>query len=201
MIWYDKIAILYDFFTNFIYKEARVNLIQNLKIKNGDRVLVIACGTGQSFKLIEDIIGDSGEIIALDYSKGMLKFAQKVVDANNFGNVKLLNMDARDLNIENLSKNNIISDFDIIIGELAFSVIPNWQTVMENSYLLLKENGKIGLLDWYREKNDFLTRIINFLAEADITRDTARAAEKIFTKFSVIERFIFNNVYIGIGVK
>ncbi len=72
MKWYDRIAKLYDFFTSLIYKKARIKLIESLEMKKGDRVLIIACGTGQNFKLIEEKIGNSGEIIALDYSTGML---------------------------------------------------------------------------------------------------------------------------------
>lgn len=199
MKWYDKIAKLYDFFTDWFYKKSRMKLIENLEIKKNDRVLIIACGTGQNFNLIQEKIGNSGEIIALDYSKGMLKVAQKRIDKNNWGNIKLINTDARNLSRKYLMNNAIEPDFDVLIGELAFSVIPEWKKVLTTSTSLLKQNGKIGLLDWYRKKNDWLTKIVDYLAEAETNRNTIEFTEKLFIEFAVTDKFFFNNVFIGIG--
>jgi len=199
MKWYDKIATLYDFFTAWIYKKSRVRLVESLGIEKGDRVLIIACGTGQNFKLIEEKIGNKGEVIALDYSKGMLKVAQKRIDRNNWRNITLINTDARKLSRRFLSENDIKSDFDFLIGELAFSVIPEWKKIMKVGVSLLKENGKIGLLDWYREKNDWLTKIVDYLAEAKTNRNTIELAKNLFNDFYVVDKFVFNNVYVGIG--
>ena len=201
MNWYDKIAIVYDFFTFWIYKKSRIKLIESLEIKEGDRVLIIACGTGQNFKLIQEKIGNKGEIIAIDYSKGMLKVAQKKIDKNNWKNIKLINTDARKLSHKLLSDNAIKSDFNFLIGELAFSVIPEWENVMKIGTSLLNKNGKIGLLDWYREKNDCLTKIVDYLAEAETNRNTIQFAKSLFKEFYVVDKFILNNVYIGIGKK
>ena len=201
MKWYDNIAKLYDFFTAWVYKKSRIKLIESSGIKKGDRVLIIACGTGQSFKLIEEKIGLEGEIIALDYSKEMLKIAQKRIDKNNWNNITLINLDVRELNSEYLLNRNIASYFDILIAELAFSVIPDWKNVMKRLASLIKRNGRIGLLDWYRNKKDWLTRIVDYLAKAETSRDTIGFAEKIFAKFTVIDKFLFNNVYVGIDEK
>ena len=103
MKWYDKIAKFYDLFTVLLYKKLRMKLIEELEINNGDRVLIIACGTGQSFKLIQDKIGNSGEIIAIDYSKEMLKVAQKRINKNNWKNIILINEDVRNLNCKYFS--------------------------------------------------------------------------------------------------
>jgi len=201
MRWYDKISKIYDLFTALFYNRARKNLLKKLDIKKDDRILIIACGTGQNFKLIQEKMGNNGEIIALDYSKGMLKIAQKKINQNNWKNIKLLNIDAKDLSREYLENKKIKPDFDILIGELAFSVIPEWKSIMKTGGSLLKENGKIGLLDWYRKKNDWLTKIVDYLAEAEISRNTIEFAKKTFTNFVVKDKFFYNNVYIGIGKK
>ena len=70
---------------------------------------------------------------------------------------------------------------------------------MKTATTLLKENAKIGLLDWYRENNDWLTKIVDYLAEAETNRDTIGFAKKLFIEFTVVEKFFFNNVYIAIG--
>lgn len=199
--WYDKIAKFYDFFTKYFYRKTRLKLIENLGINKGDRVLVIACGTGQSFNLIQEKIWKSGEIIALDYSKKMLEIAQKKINNNNWKNIELLNTDARSLNNKYLMNHAIRPDFDILIWELAFSVIPDWKNVMKISVWLLKKNAKIGLLDWYRKENDKLTKIVDCLAEAETNRNTIEFAEKLFTDFFIIDKFFFDNVYIWVGKK
>jgi len=121
------------------------------------------------------------------------------IDRNNWRNITLINTDARKLSRRFLSENDIKSDFDFLIGELAFSVIPEWKKIMKVGVSLLKENGKIGLLDWYREKNDWLTKIVDYLAEAKTNRNTIELAKNLFNDFYVVDKFVFNNVYVGIG--
>ena len=201
MKWYNRVANFYDFFTVWLYRKARITLIESLEIKEGDSVLVIACGTGQSFELIEEKIGDYGEIIAFDYSEGMLKLAQKRIRKNNWKNIRLIKMDVRDLSRKYLLDNNIKPDFDIVIGELAFTVIPEWKEVMETAVSLLKKEGKFGFLDWYREKKDWLTGLVDYMAKAEINRNIIGHAQEIFEEFTVVKKFFFKNVYVGIGKK
>ena len=199
MNWYDKIAAFYDPFTAWLYRKARLTLIESLEMKQGDRVLVLACGTGQSFKLIEGKIGRAGEIIAIDYSAGMLNVAQKRIKKNNWQNIRLIQLDARYLSIESLQSRGISPYFDVVIAELAFSVIPEWKKVMKTAASLLKKEGRFGLLDWYRDKRDWLTKIVDFLAKAETTRNTLGYAQQVFEEFIVVKKFLLNNVYVGIG--
>ena len=91
-------------------------------------------------------------------------------------------MDAKELSKEYFNKKGIDSQFDVVLGELAFSVIHEWKQIMKNSVTLLKRGGRIGLLDWYRPKNDVVTKMINYFADAEITRDTEsyETSEKLF---------------------
>jgi len=199
MQWYDTIARIYDAATTRFYRRARIALIRALDIRPGDRVLIIACGTGQSFQSIEERIGRNGEIVAIDYSQGMLNVARKRRDQNRWDNITLLHADARDLSRTFLADRGIHADFDMVIGELAFSVIPEWQSIMDTATALLKDGGKFGLLDWYREPNDWLTRTIDRIAEAQTSRNTIRHAELLLDDFTITDRFFFGNVYVGTG--
>ena len=185
--WYDKISSFYDFFTAGLYQKARQKLIEDLDIKKGDRVLVIACGTGQSFSLIHAKTGSEGEIIALDYSPGMLKVAQKRIGKRHWKNISLLQMDVRDLDREYLLNRGIQPGFDVLVGELAFSVIPDWKNVMKKGKDLLNTNVKVGLMDWFRKKNNWLTWVVDTLAEAETRRNTAGYARKIFIPKTTID--------------
>jgi len=66
-------------------------------------------------------------------------------------------------------KRNI--EFDKVIGELAFSVIPDWEKVVDKSIELLKEDGKIGVLDGYRNQKDWFSRLLNFFPKSDVSRN------------------------------
>ncbi len=199
MEWYDKIAGLYDLSTAWLYRRARRALIDKLEIQAGDRVLILACGTGQSLALIEERIGDRGEIVALDHSEAMLAVASKTIGRNGWDNIRLLQMDARDLSAGYLDSKGIAPGFDIVIGELAFSVIPDWEKVMRTACSLLRKGARFGLLDWHRGRHDWLTKAVNLLADARIERDTAGAAKRLCGDFAVVGKFLSGNIYIGIG--
>ncbi len=179
----------------------RKKLINALDINQGNRILIIACGTGQSFELIEEKIGNKGEIIAVDYSAGMLNKAKKRIDKNEWSNIKLIEADAREINKKFFQRNNIQCNFDFVIGELAFSVIPEWKKVMKTSISLLNETGKIGLLDWFRPEKDLLTKITNLLAEAETTRNTIDYAEHLTANFKIIKKYFFKSIYVAVGNK
>ncbi len=69
MKWYDKISYFYDFFTSLFYRSARIKLTDSLNINENDRILIVACGTGQSFTLIQDKLRGTGEILRLIHLK------------------------------------------------------------------------------------------------------------------------------------
>ena len=197
--WYDRIAALYDPVTEWFYRPMRRDLLEAMALKAGDRVLVIACGTGQNFDLLEEKIGAEGEIVAVDYSQAMLERARRRVEKHGWKNIRLLRADARRIDREYLETLRIDPLFDAVDAELAFTVIPAWKKVMENSTDLLKPGGKLGILDWYRPKNDVLTRLVNFLARAETTRDVAGYARKLLGNFTVVKTYFFGNVFIGVG--
>ena len=201
MQWYDKISNYYDFVTSFFYHSARIKLINSLNIDENDRILVVACGTGQSFTLIQEKLRGSGEIIAVDSSYEMLEYARRKVRNNHWENIQLIQMDARELSKEYFIEKGIQDQFEVVLGELAFSVIPEWEKIMKNSVALLKNGGKIGLLDWYRPKNDVMTKMVNYFANSEITRDTESYAKSLVAEYKPIYKFFFQSVYVGKGIK
>ncbi len=202
MDWYDQIAGLYDPFTACFYKKARRDLVNTLQLKHGSRILVIACGTGQSFSGLEKNIGESGEIVAFDLSPGMLRYAEKRIVKNKWKNIRLFQADALELPVK-MKELDIEGDFDVVLGELAFSVFPTpeWKKIMLMCVGLLKEGGRLGILDWYRPRNDVLTRIIGYFAQADVTRNTREYASFLMATGKVVSTFFGENVFTWIGKK
>jgi SAM-dependent methyltransferase len=60
--------------------------------------------------------------------------------------------------------------FDSVICVLGLSVIPDWEAVLNNILGLLKENGKIIIVDVYGEKRNFNTWLVEKIAKADLNR-------------------------------
>ncbi len=199
--WYDSIAQLYDIFTIHFYKKMRQELLEHLDLQKGNRILIIACGTGQSFEMLEKKIGEKGQLIAIDYSEGMLKEAQKRIERHKWSNIQLIQADATKIDKHFFEARKIDVDFDVVLAELAFSVIPEWKKVMNVSRDLLKSGGKLALLDWYRPQNDLLTKVVDFLADAETTRKTSQYAKELTRNFQVVKKYFGGNIYIAIGVK
>lgn len=68
----------------------RVRTIDHLRLRPGDRVLDVACGTGLSFPLLREAVGAEGEIVGVEVSPDMLDLARRRVDAAGWGNVRLI---------------------------------------------------------------------------------------------------------------
>ena len=169
--WYDLIARVYDQFSTRTYKQSRQSLVEKLELKSGDNVLHIGCGTGLSFSLIKDKIGAKGILIGLDISQNMLAQAEKKISKHGWQNIHLIHADAQTLSAE-LIREHFGEDIiiDHAVGELAFSVMDDWRLIMQNSLGLIKHGGKLGVLDGYRPKKDWINSVLNTLPQSDISR-------------------------------
>jgi demethylmenaquinone methyltransferase/2-methoxy-6-polyprenyl-1,4-benzoquinol methylase len=185
MKWYDLVAPIYDKAIRGLYLPYRKKVIQSLQLQPGQTVLDLGCGSGLNFELIIDAIGPQGTLIGLDFSAKMLKRAQKAVDERGWKNVFLLRQDATRLNLKELTIHSG-SDLriDRILCTLGLSVFPDWQLVFEKSFNLLEPNGKFGIMDLYNNKRTFQTRMVNFLADSDISRKVWEPLQKISTHYN-----------------
>ncbi len=202
MEWYDKISKFYDIACGPIYKNSRKKLIDELDLFEGDKVLLIACGTGLSFNMIIDKIGSNGLIVGVDTSIEMIKIAEKKAKDNGWNNVKLIQMKAEELSneiIEQKLKEEV--KFDKVIAELAFSVIPNWKLAADNSIKLLKLGGKIGVLDYYIGDNNFISKSINYFANSDVSRNVSKYLRKITKNYQIKHLLLKESLFIAIGEK
>lgn len=73
---YDAIAHVYPLSTYFFHRKAHAYTLKNSGIRNGDRVLEIAIGSGEMFrKLVE--INQDGTTIGLDLAPNMAAYSQR----------------------------------------------------------------------------------------------------------------------------
>ena len=67
--WYDAIVRLLSFGGDAEYRRRAVDA---LRLRPGQRVLDVGCGTGLNFRLLADAVGPSGLVVGTDLSRSML---------------------------------------------------------------------------------------------------------------------------------
>jgi ubiquinone/menaquinone biosynthesis C-methylase UbiE len=134
----------------------RMRTVQALRLRPGDRVLDLACGTGANFPWLERAIGPQGHILGLDLTPGMLNEARKRVQKNGWTNVELVNADAAEFPFP--------APLDGVICSYAISLIPNFSALIQKSATALKDGGRMGLLDVRGQSdNRLVNKVLDFL--------------------------------------
>ena len=98
LLQYRSRARIYDF-EIALFEPVRKRAIELLRIKSGDTILDIGCGTGLSFPAIQRSIGPSGAIIGIEQSPEMLERARARAQENGWQNVTLLSAPVEDADI------------------------------------------------------------------------------------------------------
>ena len=110
-------------------------LIKSAKIKSGQKILDLACGTGLVTKKILNKVGKNGEVYGIDSSNSALKIAKKWVGGKK--NIHFVRGDAETIEFN--------TKFDVITCQFALFFFPNEQIVLKNMKKFLKKNGIIAL--------------------------------------------------------
>jgi S-adenosylmethionine-diacylgycerolhomoserine-N-methlytransferase len=206
MKWYDIFSNFYDSSLEKLYFDSRERAIELLDIQDGQTVLDVACGTGANFKHIHST-GKKIMLYGTDFSEGMLEKARAMVLKDVFKNTSLFQADATMLTATTIEKYiGKAVKFDRIICALGLSVIPEWETVLDNLIGLLKENGKIVILDVFAEKRNINSWFVEKLAGADLNREIWQTLEMKTDNFykeylPVSEIKVGGKLFVAVGTK
>lgn len=92
---YRSRARIYDL-ELLLFEPVRVRAIDLLRLKKGDRVLDVGCGTGLSFDPLQAKVGADGAIVGIEQSPEMLERARARVAENRWNNVTLIGASVED---------------------------------------------------------------------------------------------------------
>lgn len=206
MKWYDIFSNVYDTSLEKLYSESRKRAVELLDLQNGQTIIDIACGTGANFKHIKATQIEL-DIYGTDFSDGMLKKGQITINKNKWNDITLFQSDARELTpdfIKNQLKKEL--HFDRVICFLGLSVIPDWEQVLDKMLDLLKEDGKIVIVDVFAEKRDFNTWLVEKFAKADLNRPIWQTLERKTQNFEyeylpVKESKVGGKIFVATGNK
>lgn len=95
---YNKMSRFYDLLTGSSERKLVERGIEKLRVKPGEKVLDIGCGTGHGLLVLARSVGEQGLVYGIDISEGMLGVARRRIEKAGLSNrVELTREDASHL--------------------------------------------------------------------------------------------------------
>jgi demethylmenaquinone methyltransferase/2-methoxy-6-polyprenyl-1,4-benzoquinol methylase len=117
----------------------RRRAVQALRLRPGDTVVDMACGTGLNFSLLEKAVGPEGRIVGVDLTDAMLDQARGRIETNSWSNVSLVQADAAEFDFP--------AGIDAILSTYALTQVPECREVIAHGAAALSAGGRWAVLD------------------------------------------------------
>ena len=150
---YDKLAKVYDVFFGLLLHPGRLLALERMGIAPGARVLEVGVGTGINAPLYPRNCRVSG----IDFSASMLEKARRRVNRKGLLHVQLMEMDAAALTFADES-------FDIVYAPYFVNCVSDPLKVVHEMRRVCKPGGKIVILNHFRSRNWFMSRLDRVLS-------------------------------------
>lgn len=141
---FEKIYKKYDKMNSIIsfkrHKAWRKDVMKRMQVKEGTSSLDVCCGTGDWSIALAEAAGNSGEIIGLDFSENMLSVAEKKRKQLHLQQLKFMQGNAMELPFAEDS-------FDYVTIGFGLRNVPDYQTVLEELYRVVKPGGQVVCLE------------------------------------------------------
>lgn len=200
--YYNKLSKAYDMIApKWYYHKARGYAIEQLQLKEGDTVLNLPAGTGQNFEYFQKYLINTGLIIGIDLSEGMLAQAKKKIAKTNWTNIKILKGDATKITpnwiAEKVGKSTKV---DAVLCDLGLSGFPEWENIIDNMLSILKPNGIFVIMDWYIPKPTLWGEFIKWIGKGEVNRPLYQYLESKVAAFEVNTSFKRGDVFVATGI-
>jgi len=194
---YDRFSKIYDLFESPIEMRAFSKYRKKALSLAKGKVLGIGVGTGKNLPYYPEGV----EVIGIDFSRGMLEKAEKRKKELGLENVKLLYMDAQNMEFDD-------NTFDTVVSTFVFCTVPDPIKGLKEAYRVLKPGGTAIFLE-HMKSNSRLLNIPLYLMEpfiktllgTSMLRETQKNIEKAGFKIEKVENLFFNIVRLIIATK
>lgn len=140
-------------------------LIEMMKIKNGDSILDVGCGTGRQAVNVSKIIGPDGQITGIDPSSYRIDLARKKFIGDSTSRVRFLVRQAE--NLSEVPDNSIDNAYFCS----SFHWVDDKKTALSEVYRILKPGGRVGMTTLDRDSPNTLKTLAGpILAKYHIKR-------------------------------
>jgi ubiquinone/menaquinone biosynthesis C-methylase UbiE len=126
-------------------------------VSSGQRVLDVACGTGEPALSLARAVGSEGEVVATDFSPEMLGFARERAARENLPHVRFHLTDAETLE-------GVTGPFDAATIRWGIMFMPEPARCLQAARRLLKPGGRLVVATWGPpQKNPFIAAIMGVM--------------------------------------
>lgn len=203
---YRRRAKRYDFTANLYYLVGfrewsyRRKAIAALRLRPGDTVVEIGCGTGLNFGLLQHEVGPNGRIIGVDMTDAMLDQARGRIKREDWSNVELVHCEAGQYEFPQ-KVNGIISTF-------ALTLVPEFDDVIGRGAEALMPEGRWVVADlkmpsnWLKYLYPLLLPLFRpFGVTLDLADRHPWASIEKYMRKTNMQQFFMGFTYIAMGEK
>ncbi|MBU2575651.1 methyltransferase domain-containing protein [Patescibacteria group bacterium] len=119
-------------------------IIKQINLKPGDQVGDLGCGTGYMSFAGSRVVGEKGRIFAVDVQKYVLEQVKKEAQMENLANIQTIWSDLEMLGATDITEHSL----DMVFLVNILFQVQNKQVVFTEAKRLLKQAGKILVVDW-----------------------------------------------------
>lgn len=83
---------------------------------------------------------------------------------------------------------------------LGLSVVPDWQSVFDVTFDLLRPGGRYAIMDWHQPQETLKVRLVDAIARSDIQRPTWELLAASCDDFS-IRWYFWGRIFVASGAK
>lgn len=149
---YSKFSHLYDKIFTRVFTERITNVIRDLEIKPGSKVLEVGIGTGISMAAYPPHC----EVTGIDLAPDMLARARHKAAENGWHHIDLLEMDALNLDFPE-------NTFDYVTSFHVISVVPDPIRMLHEIHRVCKPNSKVVIINHFQTTLPFIGPIVGGL--------------------------------------
>ena len=129
----------------------RINVLKEADIKPGFRVLDYGCGPGSYILPLAELVGDSGEIYALDINPLALRKVQSIASKRGLKNVKTIKSDC--------ATGLQASSMDVVLFYDTSHDLSQPGAVLRELHRVLKPNGALSFSDHHMKEQTILLKL------------------------------------------
>ena len=144
---YDKYDLMNDFMSFGIHRLWKKSLLNMMNPSSNQKLIDVACGTGDIAKLFLNHVNKSSEITCVDPNLGMIKKGKEKL--NKFKNLNWIIAPAEKLPVDDNS-------FDFYTISFGLRNTRNLNTALSEAYRVLKPGGRYFCLEFSKIENSSL---------------------------------------------
>ncbi len=142
---FDSLAVDYDLMNNIISlgqnKPVKKQVIKNVSLSSGMKILDVCTGTGDFPIFITQKLGESIEIIGVDFSEKMLEIARK--KNQKYKNIEFINVDALNLPFNDSTFDAVFIGYGLRnLSDLKKGILEFKRVTKKGGYLVNLDMGK-----------------------------------------------------------